>query len=224
MLRTSIPCETVHEILKYSSSLSRNLDLPVLFPSYRMTTDMDEPLSSLSSHEDRPSPILSADDGEPLCSQSSKQEHPSPSTISDRKFLNAKTLSSRKPPHPSCKSMFFFYGSLTDPATLAKVLHLTEPPSLRPARIEGPPLKLWGPRSTLLCGPRELIVEGAAFEVQSPEQVKLLQDYGTDRYERVGLRIRLMDDELVFTASAFVWRAKVGEDELREEVSDLKAF
>lgn len=40
------------------------------------------------------------------------------------------------------KAYYFFYGTLTDPSLLAKVLQLSEPPKTRPAMIVGYHTKL----------------------------------------------------------------------------------
>ena len=186
-----------------------------------MATNEEESRSSPSSRqEDHPKPILFANEDTSPATNSSKQDSSPPISFSERKLLYLKAGK----PLPFRKKMFFFYGSLMDPTTLAKVLHLKEPLSLRTAKIEGPPRRLWGPRRAFPAGPRETIVEGAVFEAQSPEQVKLLLDYGTDRYERVGCRNRLADDESVVMATTFLWRAKYGGDELKGGDFDLEAF
>ena len=69
-----------------------------------------------------------------------------------------------------------------DPSTLANVLDLEQQPALQKATIVGYHYKLWGSYPALLDGPCGGKVQGVVFEVQSPEQVKLLQDYETGRY------------------------------------------
>ena len=169
---------------------------------------------------------MDSDEDQPLSSQSSKQKDRPPPTLMVRRFLNAKASSrpsSPWQPPPFRKELFFFYGSLMDPTTLIKVLGLKEQPTLQPATITGYHYKLWGPYPALLDSPTGAKVEGAAFEVQSPEQVKLLQDYETYRYRKAACRIRLMDGSVV-NGFTFVWRSKSNVDELREGVFDLKAF
>ena len=56
------------------------------------------------------------------------------------------------------KEQYFFYGSLMDPATLAKVLGLKYRPELHPAHIIGYHCMLWGPYPALLDGPPDNIV------------------------------------------------------------------
>ncbi|CAG7915908.1 unnamed protein product [Penicillium olsonii] len=55
------------------------------------------------------------------------------------------------PQDPIRDEYCFFYGTLMDPDTLCKVLGLSRPPPLmRPARIIGYQIKLWGPYPALL--------------------------------------------------------------------------
>ena len=108
-----------------------------------------------------------------------------------------------------------------DPATLTKVLNLIEPPILHPATITGYHCKLWGPYPVLLDGPCGAKVKGLAFEVQSAEQVKLLQDYETKRYRKAGCRIQLEDGSKI-SGTTFVWHSNI--EELHEEVFDLEDF
>lgn len=68
-----------------------------------------------------------------------------------------------------------------DPATLSRVLNLTEPPILQSVTFTGYHCKLSGPYPVLLDGPCGAKVKGVAFEAQSAKQVKRLQDYETKR-------------------------------------------
>lgn len=142
-----------------------------------------------------------------------------------RAFFNAQQSPEVNPapwqPPPFRKELFFFYGTLMDPATLTKVLNLIEPPILQPATITGYHCKLWGPYPVLLDGPCGATVKGVAFEVQSAEQVKLLQDYETKRYRKASCRIHLEDGSKI-RGKTFVWHSSV--EELHEGVFDLKDF
>ncbi len=142
-----------------------------------------------------------------------------------RAFFNAQQSPEVNPapwqPPPFRKELFFFYGTLMDPATLTKVLNLIEPPILQPATITGYHCKLWGPYPVLLDGPCGAKVKGVAFEVQSAEQVKLLQDYETKRYRKASCRIHLEDGSKI-RGKTFVWHSSV--EELHEGVFDLKDF
>lgn len=108
-----------------------------------------------------------------------------------------------------------------DPPTLAKVLHLEQLPTLQMATISGYHYKLWGSYPALLDGPYGGKVQGVVFEVQSAEQVKLLQDYETQRYRIAACRIQLTNGSKV-SGKTFKWRSS--DEELREGVFDLKDF
>ena len=139
-------------------------------------------------------------------------------------FFNAQQLPQANTPFqppPFRKQLFFFYGTLMDPTTLSKVLHLKERPLLQRATITGYHCKLWGPYPVLLDGPCGAKVEGVVFEIQSAEQVKLLQDYETKRYRNTSCRIQLKDGSEV-GGRTFVWRSSI--EELHEGVFDLKDF
>lgn len=69
-----------------------------------------------------------------------------------------------------------------DPPTLASILQLPERPIMRPAKVVGYHIKLWGPYTALLVGPPLHPVEGLANEVQSQEQLDRLSAYETSKY------------------------------------------
>lgn len=83
---------------------------------------------------------------------------------------------------PFPKQYCFFYGTLMDPSTLARILQLPEPPILRPAKVIGYHVKLWGPYPALLRGPQSHPVDGLAYELQSREQLDRLSAYETSKY------------------------------------------
>ena len=108
-----------------------------------------------------------------------------------------------------------------DITTLTNVLHLKERPRLQPATVVGYHCKLWGAYPVLLDGPYGAEVTRVAYEVESAEHVKLLQDYGTERYREASCEIQLMDGSMV-VGSTFVW--DLNDEELCEGVFDLKDF
>ena len=61
----------------------------------------------------------------------------------------------------------FFYGALKDPVRLAAVLHLPDgqAPYLRPAKLVGYHIMLWGQYPALLDGPPGNEVLGVAYEI-----------------------------------------------------------
>jgi hypothetical protein len=110
-----------------------------------------------------------------------------------------------------------------DPATLANVLELDEPPKLQPAKLTSVRCKLWGPYPALLSGPCRSEVKGVALEVQSAEQVKRLKQYETRRYSINACSILLEDGPRV-GGRAFYWWSQYDQDELREGVFDLEEY
>ncbi len=108
-----------------------------------------------------------------------------------------------------------------DPVTLRKVLNLKARPKLQPATITGYHCKLWGAYPVLLDGPCGAKVNGVVFEVQSAEEVKLLQQYETNRYKKVSCHIHLEDGSKI-RGQTFLWHTSL--EELHEGVFDLKDF
>jgi gamma-glutamylcyclotransferase (GGCT)/AIG2-like uncharacterized protein YtfP len=117
--------------------------------------------------------------------------------------------------------MLFFYGSLMDPTTLKRALNLKERPIPQLATITGYHCKLWGQYPALLDGPYGAKVNGLVYEVQSAEQVQLLQEYETRHYRIAGCRIQLEDGSKV-SGRTFVWCSSIYE--LNEGVFDLEDF
>ncbi|KAI9771934.1 MAG: hypothetical protein M1839_002717 [Geoglossum umbratile] len=146
-----------------------------------------------------------------------------PLSIMARKFLAYNEEQHSHPPNPDIfrKELYFFYGTLTDPATLAKVLNLPNQPVLRPAKIIGYRCMLWGPYPALIDDRFRGTVHGVVYEVQSPEERKLLESYETDRYENRACRIVLEDDTKV-VGRTFRWKGKM--EDLVEGVFDLKGW
>jgi gamma-glutamylcyclotransferase (GGCT)/AIG2-like uncharacterized protein YtfP len=102
------------------------------------------------------------------------------------------------------KELYFFYGSLMDSSTLARVLRLRELPELRPAKIVGYHCKLWGPYPALVDGPSDATVHGTAYEVQSPAERERLEWYETYHYKNSACSIELEDGRMV-AGRTFKW-------------------
>ncbi|KAH0535979.1 hypothetical protein FGG08_007116 [Glutinoglossum americanum] len=101
---------------------------------------------------------------------------PHPAKIMARMFLNGELIREAdldRPFHAFRKELYFFYGTLMDPATLVKALNLQDPPVLLPARIIGYCCMLWDQYPALLDGPLGATVHGMVYEAQSPEEVEL---------------------------------------------------
>ena len=120
------------------------------------------------------------------------------------------------------KEYFFFYGTLMDPNTLAKVLGMPTGTrsQLYPAKIVGYSCKLWGPYPAVVDSPLPgSIVNGMAYEVHSPEEVERLRAYETDKYRPAGCMIKFQNGTQVI-GKVFKWNGS--ECELKEGVFDLK--
>lgn len=110
---------------------------------------------------------------------------------------------------PFEKKYFFFYGTLMDPSTLARVLHLSETPAMRPAKTIGYSTKLCGNYPALLDGPKDNEVYGMGYEVQSQDHINRLVSHETDKYGLVPCVIDFLDtpegaEECAF-ADTFLW-------------------
>ncbi|VUC33305.1 unnamed protein product [Clonostachys rosea] len=123
-----------------------------------------------------------------------------PASLMARKFLNASDDDVWMPDEDlirqemektrAGKEMYFFYGSLMDPATLRRVAGLEESPRLRPAHVVGYETKLWGPYPALLDGPPGHIVRGMACEIEGGEAKDRLAAYETANY---GVKLCLIE-------------------------------
>ena len=121
--------------------------------------------------------------------------------------------------HAFHKELYFFYGSLMDPSTLAHVLKLRDRPRLLPSKITGYRCMLWGQYPALLDGPASAIVYGVAYEVQTPSEKKRLQTYETSHYKERSCLIELQDGRKVL-GRTFLWNADRAL--LKEGTFDLK--
>ncbi|OBT61275.1 hypothetical protein VE03_09379 [Pseudogymnoascus sp. 23342-1-I1] len=145
-----------------------------------------------------------------------------PPSLMSRKFIHAAESNYSPPPLPVysfCKEFQFFYGTLMDAQTLAKVLKLHNLPLLVPAKISGYHCKLWGEYPALVGSERDEPVYGMAYEVQSPDENELLEAYETDRYLRIGCIIEF-EDGTEAIRSTFKWRGN--KMELKEGEFNLK--
>ncbi|KAI9373632.1 hypothetical protein BJX61DRAFT_541589 [Aspergillus egyptiacus] len=105
---------------------------------------------------------------------------------------------------PAPTGPYFFYGTLSDPDMLRDVLSLGsgETPQLRPARIEGYKVKLWGQYPAILDSGADSdadspgsAVHGAVYRVQTVEHAERLARYETDSYCAVPCWVRYCDGE-----------------------------
>ena len=88
---------------------------------------------------------------------------------------------------------YFFYGTLMDPPLLSEILSLSERPRLRPAKLIGYSLKLWGQYPALVDGPTGAVVEGMVYNVEDVKQAERLAEYETRAYHPSPCRIHFSD-------------------------------
>ena len=97
------------------------------------------------------------------------------------------------------KTSYFFYGTLKETTIISQVLDKeVATTALKPAYIIGYSRELWGPYQALVDGPRDAIVEGLVYEVETEADAKKLAHYETSAYEVIPCRIRLgiaLDDQ-----------------------------
>ncbi|KAF8252439.1 hypothetical protein K440DRAFT_645968 [Wilcoxina mikolae CBS 423.85] len=122
--------------------------------------------------------------------------------------------------HPKAPETFyfFFYGTLTDPHTLAKVLEVNHVPITQDAIIRGYHCKLWGPYPALLDGPCNGVVRGVVYEVEDYKQKEKLEAYEDEMYESVCL-IEFADGRKV-RGRTFLWKGNP--KDLRKGRFDLR--
>jgi gamma-glutamylcyclotransferase (GGCT)/AIG2-like uncharacterized protein YtfP len=140
-----------------------------------------------------------------------------------RKFLQAQGRAWEPDPNFDYnafrKELYFFYGTLMDPSTLAKVLQHRDLPDLLPATIVGYRCMLWGPYPALLDDLTGATVYGMAYEVQNPTERERLQAYETSYYKPRPCLIHLQDGRKII-GTTFTWDADT--TLLKEGTFDLK--
>jgi gamma-glutamylcyclotransferase (GGCT)/AIG2-like uncharacterized protein YtfP len=88
---------------------------------------------------------------------------------------------------------YFFYGTLMDPFLLSEILDLPKRPTMRPAKIAGYSLKLWGQYPALVDGPPGSVVEGMVYNVEHGRHGEGLAKYETRAYRPVPCLICFTD-------------------------------
>ncbi|KAJ5514419.1 hypothetical protein N7463_003971 [Penicillium fimorum] len=131
------------------------------------------------------------------------------------------------PQDPIRDEYCFFYGILMDLDTLSKDLGSSKPPPImRPARIIGYEIKLWGPYPALLYGKPLHLVDGMVCGHLSPTQLDRLAAYETDKYPLQACLINVLNDdgstEKTIEGVSFMWNGR--QDELRRGTFDLKQW
>ena len=80
-----------------------------------------------------------------------------------------------------------------DPILLSEILSLSEKPSLRPAKLIGYSLKLWGQYPALIDGPTGAVVEGMGYNIEDAKHAERLAEYETRAYHPSPCRIQFTD-------------------------------
>ncbi|KAJ5797703.1 uncharacterized protein N7503_006999 [Penicillium pulvis] len=125
------------------------------------------------------------------------------------------------PRMPFRSGYFFLYGSLMDPLTLTRVLQLSDPPRMRPARVVGYEIKYWGRNSALVDGEPFQPVDGFACEILCREHWDRLVAYMADHYDVGSISIDFIDTrETGVEGVAFHWRGYP--EELRDDSLNLE--
>ncbi|GAB1206397.1 hypothetical protein APSETT445_005083 [Aspergillus pseudonomiae] len=75
---------------------------------------------------------------------------------------------------PTFPVYYFFYGTLTSPAQLKRILDLPKEPQLRKAEVNGFAIAKWGDYPALINGKQEDVVTGSTYLVKSEEEAQKL--------------------------------------------------
>ncbi|KAB8218764.1 hypothetical protein BDV33DRAFT_205169 [Aspergillus novoparasiticus] len=98
-------------------------------------------------------------------------------------------------PPPQYPVYYFFYGALTKPTQLQRIIDLTEEPKLRKAEVIGYDIAKWGDYPALISGEQGQVVSGYAYPVQSAEEAGKLAEYETRAYKVASCCIFFQDGE-----------------------------
>ncbi|RAL02571.1 gamma-glutamylcyclotransferase family protein [Aspergillus ibericus CBS 121593] len=96
---------------------------------------------------------------------------------------------------PAFPVYHFFYGTLTAPAQVQRILDLPEEPQLRQAEVFGYAIAKWGDYPALINGKQGQTVMGAAYLVKSEEEAQKLSYYETNAYEVADCWIYFKDEK-----------------------------
>ena len=133
-------------------------------------------------------------------------------------------ISGRKWAPRKSDRLYFFYGTLMDSKLLASILGLKSDPQLKPAKVIGFRIKLWGSFPAMIQAHGQTL-HGVAYEIASDQevenQVAKLQTYETSRYRRYPVIVRYEDGTRP-AGWAFLWDGD--EKVLQEGEFDLEAW
>ncbi|KAJ5804924.1 hypothetical protein N7474_010811 [Penicillium riverlandense] len=119
---------------------------------------------------------------------------------------------------------YFFYGTLTAPATLQRIIDLPEEPKMRKAKLLGYTLGKWGDYPALIDGKPGQEIPGYAYIVQSEEEAHKLAHYETNAYEEAHCLIYFVDNEEPAEAPGKTFRYAGDANALLEQRFDRKLW
>lgn len=123
------------------------------------------------------------------------------------------------------KALYFFYGTLMDPASLQRVTGLQVAPRMRPAHVVGYTTKLWGPFPVLLHGRSDDVVRGVACEIEGSGSKRRLNEYEGKDFDEWELDLRLDKPDGIWEVARGVTFKWVGpRDELEERTFSLSEW
>ncbi|KAJ5921448.1 hypothetical protein N7466_009774 [Penicillium verhagenii] len=96
---------------------------------------------------------------------------------------------------PEYPVYYFFYRTLTAPATLQRIIDLPEKPRLRKAKVIGYAIAKWGDYPALIDGESGQEIDGYAYFVQTEEEAQKLAYYETNPYMEAPCLIHLDNNE-----------------------------
>lgn len=170
--------------------------------------------------------------GEPLIEeafgigeQAATASRPQESDHEERTFTKEEVRNIQDPTDREGKALYFFYGTLMDPATLQRVTGLQAAPRMRPAHVVGYTTKLWGPFPVLLHGRRDDVVRGMACEIEGSGPKRRLEEYEGKDYDEWELDLRLDKPDGtwdVVSGVTFKWTGP--RDELEEGTFSLSKW
>ncbi|KAI0888577.1 uncharacterized protein GGS22DRAFT_184156 [Annulohypoxylon maeteangense] len=121
-------------------------------------------------------------------------------------------------------TVYFFYGTLTRPDILKRILDLDHDPVMRPAKIIGYSLAKWGDYKALIDGETGEEVAGTAYEVRSSEHAYKLAYYETNAYEVMPCLIDYTDGQEPIQSSGSTFKYAGDAAALKEGRFDKKLW
>ncbi|GKZ26587.1 hypothetical protein AbraIFM66951_002814 [Aspergillus brasiliensis] len=132
----------------------------------------------------------------PQTPESSKPPQPPPPRVYPTKqppSAPSDTLSQQD--NPTYPIYYFFYGTLTSPTQVKRILDLPEEPHLRKAEVTGYAIAKWGDYPALINGNQRQVITGSAYLVKSKEEARKLASYETNAYEVADCIIFFKDEQ-----------------------------